>query len=262
MAVNIITTGAELKAHYTERQTRTRVDFAMRRIFFTTVLLMDLAALGAIYWALVTYCPLPNEPLLASTFIAAILAGLGSMKIPTAGVNPDNYKNWLTPVYMLGRVVCYTLFGPALLIHRNTDWTDYRKGVEVNRIFGELKSQKFEDLSDTYGPRIKNLQRYGLMPEAEAKKMGEFYVEMVPLKLRQAYLLKYADKFKDAEIENPNKKQLQEVRDKIAKIENQWRELQSTLLTFEAEVNTPRFEWRVVRWYREYRFATPSETPA
>jgi hypothetical protein len=152
-------------------------DLVIKKIAVSLIAIINFAALGAAFYYICQYSPIPSQAFLISPFIVGVLAALANLKFPTLGIAPDNYTSFLSPVSLVGRGLAYLFFGPLMYSTRHSDWTPYHNPIWANKISEDLESLPFDKIAEGYGKHIHNLSKYGFLQPECAKTLQELFAK-------------------------------------------------------------------------------------
>jgi len=238
-------------------------DLNLKRFGFALLIIANMAALGAIFYALVTYCPIPTSLLVTSTFVIGVIGALSSLNIPTFGINTFNFSQYVNPVTVVGRGIAYLLFGPTLLIKKNVDWTDYSDPLQVSQISHTLASKSFAEVAKEHGEQLTNIKKYKIVEESDGTALIHLYKTYYPLKLEQEFFEKRLGKEEMAAIQGGGSSSndlVEKVRlnhQKIQQIEEEWsvlqKEIKSKLPQPKVEERVPDFTKRSTRVFESFK---------
>lgn len=234
-------------------------DLVIKKMALSIIILLNVAALGAIFTYITLYCPIPERPLLISTFVVGVLGALVSLKVPTLGVTGGNYTQFTNPVSLLGRAATLILFGPVLLVIKKIDWTNYADPYVANQVSEELSRLSFKELSPLYGPRIENLKKYGFISQEKAQKLKDLHEHYQKHKKAHDLFLTHSKNFlkeiTDDKAENLFLQNLDKTKESLEDIESDWLQLKHQIIPSlpRPETNIPDYGSWKTRFYMLFR---------
>ncbi len=175
------TNSETLKTLWEQKAPKCQRDLIFKKIAITIIALANLAGIALLFTHVCMNYPIPTQALLVSPIIVGILGALSYLKIPTFGINTLNYTHYSNPVLMASRAVTYAVFGPVVLMVRWLDWTNYRDPFVAKQIRNDFETRDCEEVLATYGPRARNLGRYGLLSPELAKEFQSLYTKAKPV---------------------------------------------------------------------------------
>lgn len=234
--------------HWEAQSPTSATDLLVKKIAVAAIAMLNLAALGAALYFIISYCPVPTEALIVSPFIVGVLGALAYMKFPTCGISSMNYTGYVNPVQLLGKAMAYLFFGPLMYAVKHLDWTPYHDHVRANRISQDLTELPFAEVADQYGKHFDNLIKYGFIHEGHAEELKTLYEQYKPTKKAIAF-------WKQEGLEKSQ--QSAQAKAKLDTIEEKWRDLKRTSNYAFPTPDMPDYDFaqsstRVELWMRKY----------
>jgi hypothetical protein len=181
--MSIIYEKRELSPTYWEiNSPKSKRDLIIKKIAITLIAIINLAALGAIFYLIVSYCPISTQALLISPFIVGVLGTLVTLKFPTFGINSMNYTQYSNPSTILGKIITYFFFGPYMYATKKCDWNVYHDPHTANLISNDLATASYEEIDKKYSKHFNNFAKYGIIPPEFKKDLNSLSKEYKPIK--------------------------------------------------------------------------------
>lgn len=155
-------------------------ELVIKKLAVGIVALANLAGIAALFTYITLHVPISTSPLVVSPFVVGVLGALTYLEFPTFGITKSNYKHFTNPATILARAVTTVVFGPVVLMIKWLDWTRYGDPYVAKQIKKDFASNDFDNLMTHYGPKAKNLQRYGYISLSQRKEMERLYKEAKP----------------------------------------------------------------------------------
>ncbi|MCH9627200.1 MAG: hypothetical protein S4CHLAM2_08350 [Chlamydiales bacterium] len=239
-------------SHWEAFAPQAKTDLIIKKIAVATIALLNLAALGAVFYYLVTYCPLASTPYLVSPYVAAVIGTLASLKFPTLGISSSNYSKYTNPVALLGQGLAYLFFGPYKYAVKHCDWTPYHDPHVANALAHDIQSLSLKELAEKHGEHFSNLFKYGIIPDAFKDELHTLYQDNKPVQKGREYY-----KRQKLDWHGQNKKFEQEE----AKLEARWNDLRARIIPylhfpelpahdFGSPLTQARLDMESSSWYR------------
>lgn len=190
-------------------------DLIVKKIACAIIVGANLAALGALLYYVVLYCPISTEVMVIAPIVGGVLGAMTYLKIPIKLIDDNNYESYSTPAFVTARFLTFLCFAPIVIAIRNMDWTNYADPYVAHRIAGEIKNSdktNFEEVLLKQGSRVHNLKRYGFISKDKAIELKTLYRDAKPFLLAKQFLIK----------EKAPQKNIIEIETKLCQFSERW----------------------------------------
>ncbi len=219
----MIVNAKTVSSHWEAFAPQAKTDLIIKKMAVATIALLNAGVLGAVFYYLVSYCPLASTPYLVSPYVGAVIGALASLKYPTFGITSSNYSKYTNPVALLGQGLAYLFFGPYKYAVRQCDWTPYHDPHVANTLAHDIKRLSFKQLAEKQGKHFSNLCKYGIIPDQFKKELNSLYQDNKPVQKGLAY-------YEGKELEWHD--EVQKLKEKEAEIEARWNALRARIIPY------------------------------
>lgn len=148
-------------------------DLVIKKIAIFIIAMANLAAIATLFTYATLYLPLHTLPVLLTPFLIGVLGAMNFFKIPVCGLTHKDTN----PLTFLSKALSVSFFFPLICFVRWLDLTNYGDPYKARAIIEDFKTKEFEEIMSSYGPKARNLGRYGLIQEDQAQAFKKLYLE-------------------------------------------------------------------------------------